>query len=67
MMLVLTRQVSNRTYLDFPDGIPPGSRVTITLVRVEHGKARIGFEAPPEVIITRPEIMRVAETDRRQP
>ena len=48
-MLVLKRQIGQRIFLS--DG------VVITLVDVGRSSARIGFEAPQSIVITREEIM----------
>ena len=51
-MLVLTRKESQRILV--------GDNITITIVRVDGNRVRIGIEAPPEVAIHRSEI---AESD----
>lgn len=53
-MLVLTRKESQRILV--------GDNITITIVRVDGNRVRIGIEAPPEVAIHRSEI---AENDSK--
>lgn len=43
-MLVLSSDVGDKIY---------AGPVTITIIRASYGKVRLGFEAPPEVDITR--------------
>jgi carbon storage regulator len=53
-MLVLTRRENERIVID--------GRITVTVVRVEGNKIRLGIEAPLEVPIMREELLaKVAE------
>ena len=53
-MLVLARRENERIVID--------GRITITVVRVQGDRIRIGIEAPPEVPIMREELLaKVAE------
>jgi carbon storage regulator len=53
-MLVLTRRENERIIID--------GRITVTVVRVEGNKIRLGIEAPHEVPIMREELLaKVAE------
>ena len=47
-MLVLSRKVGERVIID--------DRITVTVVRVQGGQARLGVEAPADVAIYREEI-----------
>lgn len=47
-MLVLTRKVGQRIRI--------GEEITVTVVRIQGDKVRIGIEAPPEVAIHREEV-----------
>jgi carbon storage regulator CsrA len=53
-MLVLTRREGERVQIRCPDG----TVVWVRLVLIEPGKARLGFEAPANVLITREELLR---------
>lgn len=48
-MLVLTRKMSQVIQL--------GDNITITVVRTSQGSVKLGIQAPPELSISRPEIM----------
>lgn len=52
-MLVLTRKVGERTYI--------GKDIVVTIVQVNHGKVRIGIDAPKDVTIVREEVLRKIE------
>lgn len=52
-MLVLTRKVGERTYI--------GKDIVVTIVQVDHGKVRIGIDAPKDVTIVREEVLRKIE------
>jgi carbon storage regulator len=47
MMLVLTRKFGERVYI--------GDDIVITVVEIDRGRVRLGFEAPPHVKIYREE------------
>lgn len=49
-MLVLTRNIGEKIRI--------GQDITITVVRVQGDKVRIGIEAPPDVAVFREEIFR---------
>lgn len=34
-----------------------GRTITVTVAQVEHGKCRLGFDAPPGVVILREELL----------
>ena len=51
-MLVLTRKNL--------ESIQIGSEVRITVVKVEHGRVRLGIEAPDDVVIVRQELVKAA-------
>ena len=44
-MLVLSRKIGEKIYV--------GKDIAITLVDIDRNKIRLGFEAPPDVIILR--------------
>ncbi len=48
-MLVLSRRVGERIRI--------GDAVTVTVVRVSGGGVRLGIEAPPEMAVTREELL----------
>ena len=47
-MLVLTRKVGQRIHI--------GDSITITVVRLQDDKVRLGIEAPPDVPVHREEV-----------
>jgi carbon storage regulator CsrA len=49
-MLVLSRRLNEQIVL-------PGLGITVQLVAIEHGRVRLGIEAPPEVRILREELI----------
>lgn len=51
-MLVLTRSLGSKVYLELPDG----SEIVVTMVSIKNGKARVGFDAPAKVHIVRSEL-----------
>lgn len=51
-MLVLTRKNL--------ESIQIGDAIRITVVKVEHGRVRLGIEAPDDVVIVRQELTRAA-------
>lgn len=56
-MLVLTREVSERVLIS--------GDIIVTVVRIDGGKVRLGFEAPPDVAIVREEISGKTPTERQ--
>ncbi|QDU62243.1 Carbon storage regulator [Planctomycetes bacterium Pan216] len=48
-MLVLTRKPSEKIVI--------GDKITVTVVRVDGNKVRLGIEAPPDVPIFRDEVV----------
>ena len=54
-MLVLTRKVGETIHI--------GDSVTVTVVRVQNDKVRIGIEAPAEIAIFREEVLRRDRTN----
>lgn len=48
VMLVLTRKVGERIVI--------GDGIVVTLVRIQGDKVRLGFEAPPSVVVLRGEL-----------
>ncbi len=54
-MLVLSRRPG--------EGIVVGDGITITVVRVDDGKVRLGVEAPPGVSVTREEVYRLLKQE----
>ncbi len=48
-MLVLSRRLNEKVIL-------PGLNVTVQVVAIENGRVRLGFEAPPDVIVLREEL-----------
>ncbi|MEI7921725.1 MAG: carbon storage regulator CsrA [Planctomycetota bacterium] len=53
-MLVLTRKVGERIQI--------GDQITVSVIRIQNGKVRIGIEAPDDVRIRRDEIEIETET-----
>jgi len=51
-MLVVSRKQAERVRFDIA-----GVHVWLTVVKVDRGKVRLGFEAPPWVVIEREEIL----------
>ncbi len=49
-MLVLSRKLREQVLV-------PGSNIRITVLSIGKNRVQLGFEAPPEVQITRPEIV----------
>lgn len=54
-MLVLTRKRDERILI--------GSTVVVTVVKIGRDKVRLGIEAPPHVLVDRPEIRRRREAN----
>jgi carbon storage regulator len=50
-MLVLSRRVNDRIVL-------PDLGITVVVLDVKGGRARLGIEAPPEVAVVREELLR---------
>lgn len=50
-MLVLSRKTDQRIYVDFPEG--PARQLILTVVAVNGGIVRLGFEADRDVAIRR--------------
>lgn len=46
--------------------LPDGRTIAVTLVENDRGKARLGFEAPPDVQILREELLAPGERDKRK-
>lgn len=51
-MLVLARKPGERIVIGEGD-----SQVVVTVLKTDDGKVRLGFEAPPEVVILRAELI----------
>lgn len=51
-MLVLARRLGERVVVTMPDG----RLVRVLLVDVDRGKVRLGFDAPPDVLVDREEV-----------
>lgn len=49
-MLVLSRKLREQVLI-------PGSNIRITVLSIGTNRVQLGFEAPPEIQITRPEIV----------
>lgn len=62
-MLALTRRETESIYITCPDG----TKIQIKLLEANYRRARIGFVAPKEYVISREELLeehqRVATTD----
>lgn len=58
-MLVLTRKVGEKICI--------GDDITITVVEIDRGKVRLGFEAPREVQIMRSELLGRDEAESPHP
>ena len=52
-MLILTRKLQEGVTVLLPDG----RRLRVCLVTVDRGKARLGFEGPPDVKFFRDELL----------
>lgn len=57
-MLVLTRKLSERIVI--------GDNITITIVKVEGNKVRVGIDAPADVVIYRQELVELDENGTRE-
>jgi carbon storage regulator len=55
-MLVLTRKTDERIRI--------GDDITITIVKIEPGKVRVGIEAPADVAVHRQEIYQAIQRDK---
>ncbi len=51
ILLVLTRRLNDKTRIMLPDG----REIIVTLVAVGPLKCKLGFDAPPDVQVVRPE------------
>ena len=50
-MLILSRAAGERIVITTSDG-----RITITFCKIRNGRARIGIEAPDDVLVNREEV-----------
>ncbi len=57
-MLVLSRRYGEKVYIKVMPGQVPaeGLEIVVTVVDIDRGKVRIGFNAPKEVAIAREEV-----------
>ena len=55
-MLVLSRKDTERIFI--------GDAIVVTVVKIQGGVVRLGIEAPPEILITREELLG-SRTDAR--
>lgn len=51
-LLALTRRVDQRVWIDLPDG----RRIEVVVIELDRGRVKLGFAAPLNIRITRPEI-----------
>lgn len=58
-MLVLTRKRDERIVI--------GNTVVVTVVQIGRDKVRLGIEAPPHVLVDRPEVRRRREDNPQPP
>lgn len=62
-MLILNRSLSEQVVIE-----AAGKRIVVTVVETRSGRAKLGFEAPSDVIIHRKEIADAIEREgRRKP
>jgi len=62
-MLILTRRKSEKVIIVGPDG----TRIVVTVLDLERGKARLGFEAPRDVFVDREEIALLRQAEKQAP
>jgi carbon storage regulator len=62
-MLVLSRKENESIVLTLPNG----QEIVVTVVEIDRGKIRLGFEAPLDIKIFRTEIWRGQDAIRREP
>lgn len=55
-MLVLSRKLGEKIYI--------GKDICVTVVDIDRGKIRLGFEAPREVVISREELITCQELEQ---
>lgn len=58
-MLVLSRKVGERIYI--------GDDITVTILDIDRGKIRLGFDAPRAVPIFRTELVKSDPSEKAEP
>jgi len=56
-MLVLARKIDEAVLLTLTEPLPAGAELRVMLVRCTDGVARLGFDCPAEVRISREELL----------
>lgn len=51
-MLILTQKAGETVFITLPDG----TEITVTVMTLDRGRARIGYEAPRNIVVDRQEI-----------
>jgi carbon storage regulator CsrA len=63
-MLVLTRKAHQSIFLTAPaGGIPAGTRIVVTITKIENGHAVVGVDAPRNVVVLREELANLANRE----
>lgn len=62
-MLVLGREIKGRVIIEVPPS-QTAARITTTLCDIRGDKVRLGFDAPPVVLIHRSEVMDEIDAER---
>lgn len=58
-MLVLSRRRSEKVIIDLG-----GRLITVTIIEVDRGKVRLGFDAPTEIPIHREEVYQAIQNEK---
>lgn len=62
-MLVLSRNIDQKIFIILPDL----RQIEVMLVDVSHsGRARLGFVAPPDILILRDDVVRKAKAEHEE-
>jgi len=56
-MLVLSRKDQQRTLIQIPGPAGQPVKIWVTVIQSMNNKVRLGFDAPPEVLILREEVI----------
>jgi carbon storage regulator len=65
-VLVLQRYRDESIVLTIPEDLPPGTRLTVTVVDIRGDKVRLGVTAPIEVKVHRHEVQEIIDHEAEE-